>query len=653
AISDPYRDLQWALDIIGADEAAQLPMPDNQIEVAVIDTGVDVDHPDLLENLDMVNARDFSNPYNPTILTSDVSYINGKGGHGTHVAGIIAAVAQNGEGVSGAAVNNRVTVLPINVFYPDPNNNTKVVADTLSVVAAYQYLLSLDLPDLKVINLSLGGSSQDMALKNVIEQAKAAGMLTVCAAGNDNSSLPFYPSDFEAVVSVTATTISDERAPYSSYNRYKDISAPGGRKAFESETTLLEDYELGVMSTVPNDAYGLMIGTSMAAPYVSAAAALVYCADPLLTTEQVKDILYDTSVDLGSSGWDEYFGWGRLDLDSAVTEALRRATGSVVDLYGDTRYDTMEQIIQGYVEASQLEPSTSDTVIIASGEDYPDALAASGLAGRFDAPILLTPANELSDQTARSLEALAPTRILALGGEAALSTLVFNRIQQVVPAATVTRIAGETRIQTAWEIYRQSEDDPIPEAEAWGDTAIVTTGYQFADALTIAPYAYRTCAPVFLTQRDGSLSSQVQALLISGAFRRVILIGGSNAIPDVVASSIEQAPGETVVFRWWGDNRYMTSAVVANNAVEEGVFSWEGVGFATGRDFPDALSAAPLLGYQGYPLLLVDESISGRYAINELLMPNRQDIWSLLFFGGSDVLPEALRDSIKAAVSLW
>ncbi len=648
--ADLYRDWQWALTVIKADEAAELALPNAQIEVAVIDTGVDIDHPDLRENLDLQSARDYSDPNNPTSLTGDVSYINGKGGHGTHVAGIIAAVARNDQGVSGTAVNNQVKVLPINVFYPDPNNNSRVIADTFSVVRAYDYLLGLALPNLKVVNLSLGGRSLDSAMELRIEQAKAAGILTVCAAGNDDSSIAFYPSDYDAVVSVTATTFSDAKASYSNHNRYKDISAPGGESASYSDWAVPSVYELGVLSTVPNDDYSLMIGTSMAAPHVSAAAAVLYSIDPSLTIDRIKDILYSTSTDLGDVGLDEYFGWGRLDLEAAVAELLDSTAYSAVTLSGETRYDTMEQIIQYYIQATDEEPSASDTVIIASGENYPDALAASGLAGKCAAPVLLTSATALSSQTMISLEALDPSRVLVLGGESAISPSVLSQIKQVVSAATLVRIAGDTRVETALEIYEQGANDSSAETEAWGDTAIVTTGYQFADALAIAPFAYRMRAPLFLTQSDGSIDAQVKSFLTSGAFTRVIVVGGNRVIPDTVVSELAQSAVEAQVLRWGGGDRYQTSAVIANNAVEEGVFAWQGVGFATGRDFPDALSASSLLGYEGYPLLLVDETESGRFVLDELLVPNSVRIKTLLFFGGSDVLPNSLKTSIQEIV---
>lgn len=335
--NDPYlqnqENYQWSLYKTNALEAWDNPhisalsstLSDLSPTVAAIDTGAYLSHPDLTANLDIAHAWDAANDRS---LHGDID------GHGTMVAGFLSAVTNNGVGVAGLA-NNRVRVLPINVFKATDAGIAASTSDVIKAInKAIEYKTSGAIPNIRVINMSLGGYYLDgnnsvldvsyeiaVASNSVFHQkileAREEGILIVAAAGNEGSKSAYkntrgvncfcFPSDFDEVLSVTSTTMSDTRATTSSYNQYKDIAAPGNNTASTSYSV-----------TLGTASYGAGGGTSYASPMVAASAALLFAVDPALTPAKVMKLLCENSVDLGASGRDDEFGWGRLDVEAAV-----------------------------------------------------------------------------------------------------------------------------------------------------------------------------------------------------------------------------------------------------------------------------------------------------------------------------------------------
>lgn len=250
-------------------------------------------------------------------------------------------------------------------------------------------------------------------------------------------------------------------------------------------------------------------------------------------------------------------------------------------LAGNTRYDTMTAVI------SEGNWETDGTVIVASGNNYPDALAASGLAGTANAPIVLTESSKLSAQAADQLQRLTPSRIIVVGGPAAVSNNVFSSLQRY--SHNVNRISGATRVETSFELYRKSS--------GWGSTAIIATSTNYADALSVSSYAYAAKAPVFLCDPANGLTPSQKTTLKS--FSKVLVVGGENAVPSQYVSDV---PG---IVRKSGNTRYDTSAEIAKWTVNNGL-SMNGTVYATGMNFPDALAAGPLAGKSKAVTLLVD-----------------------------------------------
>lgn len=303
---------QWGLDQIKAPQAWDTTQ--GAVTVAVIDTGIDATHEDLAGNLAMDKAANFVEK--GAAPADDF-------GHGTHVAGIIGAVAGNGVGIAGVAP--KVTLIPIRVLGVDGGT-------TAAVIQGIHHAVS---KGAKVINLSLGASQASQAEQDAVNAAVRAGVTVVAAAGNEalNGNPLSYPAALSGVISVAALgriPVSGQmllgRAEYSCFNPFVTISAPG------SDILSTVPARFGNASN-PSDptkggAYAYASGTSMAAPMVSGVAALILSRHPDWKPSQVLQALRDSASPAGllrmpgdtSSGYDaNFFGAGLIDAATAVS----------------------------------------------------------------------------------------------------------------------------------------------------------------------------------------------------------------------------------------------------------------------------------------------------------------------------------------------
>jgi type VII secretion-associated serine protease mycosin len=253
--------------------------------VAVIDTGVDASHPDL--------AGQILPGYDEITKTAGTSV--DPNGHGSHVAGTIAAVTGNGVGVSSIAPNAKI--LPIRVLGADGSGYMSDAASGIIYAADH---------GANVINMSLGSSSQVAAVTNAISYARSKGVVVVAAAGNSRSSgsPTSYPAADAGVIAVAATDSSDTVASYSNQGSYVDVAAPGSN----------------ILSTT-GGSYAAWNGTSMASPHVAAVAALLKGYNSALTPDQIEKAIETSAVDLGPAGKDTDYGYGRIDAAAALAAA--------------------------------------------------------------------------------------------------------------------------------------------------------------------------------------------------------------------------------------------------------------------------------------------------------------------------------------------
>lgn len=254
-------------------------------------------------------------------------------------------------------------------------------------------------------------------------------------------------------------------------------------------------------------------------------------------------------------------------------------------LSGGNAYDTMERV----VKAGDFSAKTTDTVIVANGDGYWDALAASGLAGRLDAPVLITPTARLSTQTASELKRLAPSRVIVMGGDSAVSDAVLDEIRAICPK--VDRISGKTAPDTAVSAWGEGPE--------WSTTAVVASSTGYWDALSIASYAYAQGAPIFLASGNGTLGEPALEAIRTGGFERVVIAGGDASVSDEVKKQLE---GIEVV-RLSGPDAIGTSAAIARWAVVQGM-TVDGVCVASADGYWDALTGAALAGSNNAILVL-------------------------------------------------
>ena len=354
-VNDEFAEDQWALEAVHAYEAWDKVKVQKAVTVAVLDDGFKTTHEDLKSNVVAT--------YNAVSGGTNVAPKYGE--HGTHVAGIVAASADNGKGVAGVSYN--AGLLPIQVF-------TQSGASTQSLLKAYDYVVkNAGNYNIKVVNMSLGitlpgwtldtvnaDKIYDHALTDSVEAANKKGILTVCAAGNDVGQKvnmgtwdePYvvtlkayanYPSDWldNSLGVIALKEVKGKlpaRASYSNYNmtkqKTKNISAPGS----------------DILSTVhdTNSSYDVLDGTSMASPCVAGIAALVFAANPDLSANEVKNIICGTAQDLNpsknissKSTFDYETGYGVIDANAAVKKALGGRTslsGSAVELEEESTY---------------------------------------------------------------------------------------------------------------------------------------------------------------------------------------------------------------------------------------------------------------------------------------------------------------------------
>jgi subtilisin family serine protease len=307
--NDSHWDRQWGPVKVKAPTAWDVTTGDPGVIVAVLDTGADVDHSDLAGQLwvnpgevpgngldddgngyaDDINGWRFGhdangNPYGSNVVDDDH-------GHGTHVTGIIVARGNNGQGTAGMAWGCRAMVVKVldhegDGYYSEVANGLVYATDNGARIA----------------NLSLGGPEQSQIMEDAIDYANAHDTLVIAAAGNAGSAV-LYPAAYAGAVAVAATDRDDQRLSFSCHGPEVDLAAPGSV----------------IYSTCLGNTYCYMSGTSMATPHVAGLAALLCSQRPDYTGAQVTQQLESSAQDIGSPGWDEYTGWGRIDASRALS----------------------------------------------------------------------------------------------------------------------------------------------------------------------------------------------------------------------------------------------------------------------------------------------------------------------------------------------
>ena len=337
--------------------------------------------------------------------------------------------------------------------------------------------------------------------------------------------------------------------------------------------------------------------------------------------------------------WFEFIGWdpeiGPVTGDVTYKPVYEEWTlAKWKRLGGKDRYGTMAKI------ATEAWDS-SDTVVLATGKNFPDALVASSIAGLYDCPIILTETGEFSQAAKDELTRLGVKTVYVMGGNAAVSDSVLSEIEAM--GITCNRVYGKTRQLTSLNALNM-----IVEAGKYNGTIVVATGGKFPDSLSVGPWCNTTCTPIILTNDDLVLTDEEMARLAELGVQSAIIVGGEAAVSPEVEEQLASL-GATDITRLSGKDRFETSAAIAEWEIENQNMTRVNVSVATGAKFPDALSGAALCGDNNSVILLVSDDMLGAEPAEEGanlqpldLINNKAGIRLGYVFGGSGVVSEEM-----------
>lgn len=306
--------------------------------------------------------------------------------------------------------------------------------------------------------------------------------------------------------------------------------------------------------------------------------------------------------------------------------------------YGKDRYATCASIVaNGW-------SGTSDYAVLATGNDFPDSLSAVTLARAYKAPVLLTEKNKLTDVTSAQITRLKVKTIFIIGGTGVVSTAIETQLKS--KGINVTRIGGQTRYETAVKI---AEKIPL---NASGEIAI-TYGYNFADALSIAPIAANKGIPLLVVPENlegGKLPASVQNYLNANKskIKKTYVLGGTDYISNEVSAKF---PSPERVDNVSADKNCDKNAAIIKRFASYVNFST--IYVATGKDFPDALAGAALAALNGSPIVFINDkqSSSMNSNIKSILAGNSNAIKSIIALGGTGVVTQTDLTSTVNTVS--
>jgi len=315
--NDPLFNQQWGLHNTGqssgkvdadidAPEAWDIATEGSDVTIAVIDSGVDYNHPDLIDNM-WINSDEIADNGIDDDNNGYIDDVHGwdfirntndpkdEFGHGTHCAGIIGATGNNSIGVSGVCWNS--SIMPVKVFTENGGTTTGVIARGINYATNN---------GAKIFSMSWGFSGDSELITDVLENAYSKGIVLVSSAGNSNSQRPHSPAKYDHVIGVAAIDRNNEKASFSNYGNWIDVAAPGVDifSTMPTYPVLLNDY-----GHTPD--YSNMSGTSMSAPFIAGVIGLVLSNNPDLKQEEIKTLIQSAASDVSSNG---YIGVGNTNL---------------------------------------------------------------------------------------------------------------------------------------------------------------------------------------------------------------------------------------------------------------------------------------------------------------------------------------------------
>ena len=611
--NDPGFADQWSHSLTNADDAWATTTGDSDVQVAVLDTGIDGDHDDLLDNLaeqvDLSSGRLVRRSVPSDNDSCDV-------GHGTFVAGVVGAIGDNARGVAGVAWD----VSLVDVALTSRAARCGILDS--AIVAGIAYVIDPDRPGgpVDVINLSLGAVADacPTALQTQLDAARAGGTLVVAAAGNDQLRVAgsvAIPASCAGVLSVAAVGESGAVAPYSNANQWIDVAAPGGDTGSGA----------GILSTMAGGGYGEAEGTSFASPYVAGVAALLRSVDPALTPDDLESILERTASHGGASHDDET-GWGIVDAGRAVAAASAgdpAAPEADPDFPVSTRDLDVERVrgVSSNTEAVPQAVAVSERTfqdgqaihaVVARSDDYADALAGSALGFGIGPLLFSKPTGPLSSATAAELQRVleAGSTVYLLGGTSALPPTIEREIRAL--GLKPVRLAGTTRERTAVAVATELERFLGEYEFNRPPIAIVATARNWPDAVSAGALGAWFGMPILVTPPT-TLDPAVRDFLAARDWAGVYVVGGTAAVSEDVRRAARDAAGVASgdAVRLAGADRSGTTVAISTEFERvygeqfEAVFGQLGV--------PNVVSAVNLRREGGFAHVLSASALVGAF----------------------------------------
>ncbi len=331
-VSDDYflEGRQTNLSLANVLDAWGLVQAEGNSSIAVIDTGCRLTHNDLRNVVDLAHAWDVSEGRNQPLATSvaEGSVANGgdANGHGTHVCGVLGAQTNNDFGIAGVSYN--ANVIPICALDAKGECSLADLRESLNKVRE----LHAGMPELRIVNMSLGGEGTSKTINNLITVMANEGILCVCAAGNENVATTYMPSDCDDALSVMALDQQGRHTYYTNYKTGSSVRPSQTVSAMGGGNNGSYDNVMSCYNTT-DSAFKALSGTSMATPLVSGVASLVWTADPSLTPREVMGMLTSTATKVNSSSagyaTKDAASAGSVDAYAAVVKALGSANKSI------------------------------------------------------------------------------------------------------------------------------------------------------------------------------------------------------------------------------------------------------------------------------------------------------------------------------------
>lgn len=282
--NDPGFPSQWHLATIQATSAWNITTGSTGVTIAMVDSGIDTTHPDFAGKI--VGGWNFL-ANNSTIVDTM--------GHGTTTAGAAAATGNNGVGVSGVVWQN--PIMPLIVVDSTGYASYSNIANAITYAAQR---------GVRIVNVSIGGSTSSSMLQSAVTYAWGLGTVVFASAGNGGLNAPYYPAGCQYAVAVGATDSTDTWQSFSNYGSFLSLVAPG----------------LNIYTTTKGGGYTYMSGTSYSSPIAAGVAALVLSQAPSLSASALVNTLEKSADDLGAAGWDQFYGWGRVNAYRALTSNI-------------------------------------------------------------------------------------------------------------------------------------------------------------------------------------------------------------------------------------------------------------------------------------------------------------------------------------------